>query len=338
MNTSTPGHDESVAEQLLCPTDTEDLLHAACQAPSLHNSQPWAFAAGPRHVEVYADASRQLRNSDPTGRSLLISCGAAVFNLRVAAEHLGFHPRVRLVPNPADPTLVALATFDRRSPRGGRLGRFYPAITRRRTNRLPFRNQTLPHAVLAAFDESARAEGAMLRIYDDPGEVNRIVDLLQRADLANASEPGRATERQAWIGGRLRDDGIPAGSLGPVPVGARTAFRDLGQAVGVPRDHAEFEATPIVAILSTEHDRPVDWVRAGQALERVLLEATLADVSASFLNHPLEHDDLRQLVPSPTSGIGHSHMILRLGYGAEVPATPRRPLRLVQRDPRVADL
>ena len=74
------------------------LLRAAVRAPSLHNTQPWAFGFGDRHVELYADSSRHLPRADSTGRSLLVSCGAALFNLRVAAAHLGMHPRVRSCP------------------------------------------------------------------------------------------------------------------------------------------------------------------------------------------------------------------------------------------------
>ena len=72
-------------------------------------------------------------------------------------------------------------------------------------------------------------------------------------------------------------------------------------------------------------------MRSGQALERLLLEATAAGVAASFLNQALEQDDLRFLVRSPLTGVGHSQMILRLGYGEEVPATPRRPPVIIER-------
>lgn len=334
MNAVQLAPERVVLDSLLGPTETDILLRAATLAPSLHNSQPWAFAVGPRHVEVFADPSRQLRNTDPTGRSLLISCGAALFNLRIAAEHLGFHPRVRLLPAEADPTSVALLEVDHRHPKPAGLDRFYAALARRRTNRRPFRDRTIPHSVLAALGEAARVEGAMLRMYDDADEVARIIDLLHDADLADHTEPARTTERQLWVGGGGRDDGIPVTSLGPRPAGPRTAFRDLGQAVGVPRDYATFEATPAVAVLSTLHDERVDWVRAGQALERLLLTGTAAGLSASFLNQPLEQDDLRWLVRSPATGVGYSHMILRLGYGDEVPATPRRPLADVRRLPR----
>ena len=338
MRAKEPGHDGPVADTLLTSTATNLLLRAATLAPSLHNSQPWAFGVGHRRVEVFAAPSRQLRNTDPTGRSLLISCGAALFNLRVAAEHLGFHPRVRLLPDDDDPTLVAVVEVDHRHPPPGGLGVHYAAIPARRTNRRPFRDQTIPHSVLAALGEAARAEGAMLRMSDDPDEVARIIDLLHDADLADHTEPARTTEREAWVGGVRRDDGIPAHPLGPRPSEPRTPFRDLGQAVAVARDYAAFETTPTVAILSTTQDQRVDWLRAGQALERLLLAATAAGLSASFLNQPLEQDDLRCLVRSPTTGVGHSHMILRLGYGDKVPATPRRPLAQVRRQLRATPM
>jgi hypothetical protein len=180
--------------------------------------------------------------------------------------------------------------------------------------------------------EAARAENAQLRIYDDPEEVSRIVALLHEADLAEAHEPAARVERHRWIGGPHRDDGIPVRSLGPRPDRPLTPFRDLGRGVGAPRDDAKFEQAPTVAILSTLHDERVDWLRAGQAMQRVLLEITRAGLAASFLNQPLEDEMLRGLVRSPLTGVGHSHMIMRIGYGDPVPATPRRPLSAVRRD------
>jgi Nitroreductase family len=311
--------------------DERALLKAATSAPSLHNSQPWSFDFHDDRLRIYADPSRQLTRADPSGRSVLISCGAALFNLRVAAEHLGFHPRVRLLPDAADQTVVASVRFGRRQVHVGGLARYHPAIAARRTNRLPFHDRSIPHSALAGMGEAARAENALLRIYDDPDEVARIVDLLHEADGDEAHDPALRVERQAWIGGPQRADGIPVRSLGPRPDGQSAPFRDLGRGVDVPREDARFEKTPTVAILSTLHDERVDWVRAGQALERVLLSATTAGLAASFMNQPLEQVALRGLVKSPTTGVGYTHMIMRMGYGDPVPTTPRRPLSAVRR-------
>ena len=64
------------------------------------------------------------------------------------------------------------------------------------------------------------------------------------------------------------------------------------------------------------------------------LEATASGLAASFLNAPVEHDDLRWLVRNPVSGVGRTHMLIRLGYGEKVPPTPRRPLDDVRRPAR----
>jgi hypothetical protein len=278
-------------------------------------------------VELYADASLQLRNADPSGRSLMISCGAAVFNLRVTSSYLGLCARPRLLPDPTDPTLVARVELARQRPDD--LDRFYDTLPARRTNRRPFQDRPLPRPVVSALSDAAQIEGAALHVFDDPEEVARIVGLLNDADMVERTEPARVEERARWVGDARveREAGIPSESLGPRPTQLGTPFRDLGPARSA-RDHAAFEKAPTLAILSTRTDQPVDWIRAGQALERVLLEATSASVSASFMNQPLEQDDLRWLVRHPLTGSGHSHMILRLGYGPPVPATPRRELQM----------
>ncbi len=226
------------------------------------------------------------------------------------------------------------STSDATTPGASSLAGYHPAVWQRRTNRLPFRDRPVPSSVVGRLADAALLEGAVLRVYDDEAEVHRIVDLLRDSDRADRNDPARVSERQAWIGRHGTGDGIPTRSLGPRPDGPAAAFRDLGHAVQTVRETATFEAAPTVAVLATHQDRPVDWVRAGQALQRVLLEATSSGLAASFLNAPVEHDDLRWLARSPLSGVGRTHTLLRLGYGEEVPPTPRRPLDDVRRPAR----
>lgn len=306
------------------------VLEAAVAAPSIHNSQPWRFEVGPRRIELYADPTRQLRIADGHGRSLLISCGAALFNLRVAAEHLGFHARVRLLPS-NNPILVAALDFDHRHTRPGLLDALYPALWQRRTNRYPFADRTPSSSMLARLGEAATQENALLRIYDDPDEVREVVDQLHHAEFEERHLPQVAAERAEWVSSDARDDGIPVDSLGPIPEQQNAAFRDLGKGQVLQRDVAPFEATPTVAVLSTKYDRPVDWVRAGQALERLLLVATNEGLAASFMNQPIEQAELRQQLRTPLAGHGHVQMLIRVGYGRPVPTTPRRSIASVVR-------
>lgn len=64
------------------------LITTATRAPSVHNTQPWRFRTGPDAVELWSDPRRKLR-TDPSGREMLISCGAALFGLRLAVRSLG---------------------------------------------------------------------------------------------------------------------------------------------------------------------------------------------------------------------------------------------------------
>ena len=72
-----------------CPPSAviAELLRTAALAPSMHNTQPWRFGfiRASQTIELYADPSRMLAHSDPTGRAVHIACGAALFNLRLAA-------------------------------------------------------------------------------------------------------------------------------------------------------------------------------------------------------------------------------------------------------------
>jgi hypothetical protein len=317
----------TTTERLVDQQVEQVLLEAATRAPSVHNSQPWRFVVGPRRITVHADPERQLRVADAPGRALLVSCGAALMNLRVAAEHLGFHPRVRILPAPDDPTLVATVDVDHRHPRGGRLADLYPAIAARRTNRYPFADRRVPQSVLAEVIEAVDLEHAVLRVYDDPAEVDRVVGLIRAAELdAALTLPAAAIERADWVRRQREGEGIPADSLGPRPVSIRTPHRDLAPGADPERERVPFETTPTIAVLSTMHDQRADWVRAGMALERALLVLTRAGVSASFMNQPVELPDVRWLLRSPLTGVGQAQMVLRIGHGPPVPLTPRRPL------------
>src|SRR5690349_13511522 len=94
----------------------ERVVGLACRAPSVHNSQPWLWHIVDDTLELYADHSRQLKVSDPDGRNLVISCGAAVHHAHEAGRALGLAVRVDLLPDTSDSDLLARITFSRGRP------------------------------------------------------------------------------------------------------------------------------------------------------------------------------------------------------------------------------
>jgi nitroreductase len=317
---------------------TEQLLQAAVAAPSMHNTQPWRFRvtdAG-HVVELHADPARQLRYGDPSGRAMHIACGAALFNLRIAAEVAGWQPAVLLLPDPGTPLLLATVRFGGPSAAGDTERELHAAIERRHTSRQPFSNRPVPPGVLAELTEAASLEGAILHILDH-NETVRVLQLVSDAERAQRADPAYGAELAQWVGGPRDRDGIPDTALGPRSPDSPTPVRDFtpGQQAG-PVGYAWFETIPQLAVLSTRSGSTADWLRAGQALQRVLLTATARGIAATPLTQPLETGDA-WLVRDPRSGSEQPQMILRIGYGLPTPAAPRRPVADVLDEPEPDD-
>ncbi|WP_228980876.1 nitroreductase family protein [Streptomyces sp. DH12] len=294
----------------------------AVTAPSMHNAQPWSFryerARGV--LTLRPDPARTMPNADPSTRGLHIGCGAALFNLRVAAAHAGWAARIRLLPEDTDPGTPAVITFVPGDEEEGVAG-LHPAIGRRRTNREPFGDEAVPQALLDGLRGAARAEGARLEFPDD-WQVQQLLDLAWEAEYLEKLSPAVREEVARWA-----SEGIPPSALGPRRHESRGPVRDLAGGRRIEgRAAAVFERSPCLAVLGTRGDAREDWLRAGQAMERVLLQATLDGLAASLNSQALEWRELRWLLRDPLSETGHPQMLIRLGYGPDVPPTARRPV------------
>ena len=200
------------------------LLAAAVAAPSIHNTQPWRFGLDPdsRSILVHVDRGRRLPTTDPHLRAQYLSVGAAVFNIRVAAESLGWEPVVRLRPAPDDPDL--LATVQLTEPTAGRkpsLSELYGAVERRHTSRMPFTGRPVPDPIVNEMISSARAEGAHLEVPDIMA-TRRLLRLTAAAEARNAGHPARVAEARTWITAPGADAayGIPFTALVRAETGA----------------------------------------------------------------------------------------------------------------------
>lgn len=143
------------------------LVAEAVFAPSMHNAQPWRFRflRSEGALMLLADPDRAMPRSNPGNRALHIGCGAALFNLRVGAAHTGLTPVVRLLPDPAQPLLLAavqLAEVRRPTPDQDDVARLHPAIRERHTSRYPFADKDIPEDVRTALRRAADLEGADL--------------------------------------------------------------------------------------------------------------------------------------------------------------------------------
>ena len=308
----------------LSESATRQVVSAAGMAPSLFNTQPWRFRLCPDRIEVHADLGRRLIAHDPEDRELRIACGAALFNLRLALHAHGVTPVVTIAPGDLPGALAVV----RRGPvtvQSRDDAALHEAITRRRTNRHPFLDAPMPDAYRRVLTYAAGAEGAELRAVTNPAERFELRCIIAAADQRQRADVVCRAEMDAWTGYRDgHSDGVPLAAAGPKPEPQDPwVFRDMGNGFARPRTE-DFEAEPFVVVLSTRMDGPGCQVRAGQALQRVLLTATALGLTASFLSQPIEVNEQRHELRRLLADGWHPQAVVRLGFGAPAAATPRR--------------
>ncbi len=323
--------------------DLRPVLELASSAPSVHNTQPWRFVWDGTALHVLEDASRSLPVLDPDGRERIISCGAAVLHGRLALAALGHACRTTVLPDPARPELLATLTVHGRAEPSEQDRALACAIPRRATDRDPYDVRRVPDDVRQSLERAAEQEGAWLRFVGDDGSDDAIElqVLLASADASQRTDPDYLAELAAWRRDRERE-GVPSRALPSVPTDRRAStwvVRDFDAGVqagqadgplgpgpgGEPTDPPPAEH-PAVLVIGTAGDTRADWLMAGQALARVLLEGTLADVAAQPLTQVLEVPVLRARMRHALGVVGHPQMLLRLGYGSAGAVSRRRPV------------
>jgi len=307
------------------------VARAAADAPSVYNTQPWRFATHHHAIRLYADSRRKLACADPAGREMLISCGAALFNLRLAVRRLGFAAQVRLLPDPAEADLLAEIDWGWYAPPTAEETLLYQSIARRHTHRGPF-TADIPPLLTGDLVRIARQEQAQLQVIYDSRCHRPLAGLVCAAEHIQATSPGLAAERARWARppGDRRSDGVPTTAYPAQPDGLAFTGRDFacGTGWGYPPKSPPPgpEAIGLVAVLSTKDDGRVAWLLAGQALQRLLLYATSQGASAAFHTQPLELPQTRRRVRAEFTDGAYPQMLLRLGRDGHPVTTPRRPV------------
>lgn len=305
----------------------EFLLRYAVLAPSGHNTQPWHFKITDDGVEVLADFARRLPVADPMDRELMISIGAAILNLRVAAAHFGFESTVMYED---DGAFVALRETCNPDPE---LRRLFPAITKRHTNRAEFDRREIDPETLdrlcAVVDECDLAR------FVTPTERARTAELVEEADHRLMADAGWREELAAWVRPNESEhgDGMTGDAFGiPGPLSAFAPWLvrkyDLGDAVGK-QDRMLAENAAGLIVITGDDDRAT-LIRVGETLERLLLVLTSLGVQYAFLNQPVQVPELRRELANLVRTPKPPQLLLRIGYARPVRnPMPRRNIEAV---------
>jgi nitroreductase len=318
-------------QSLLAPAEVRAIVATAGRAPSVHNTQPWAITWDGTAFTLTAETWRGLTVTDRDGRELVISCGAAVFNMRLALRKLGLDSHVALTPS-ENPRLLA-----RVEPRPGVAAnaaerRMFAAIARRHTYRGPFEDRPVSSELEVGLQDAARAEGALLVYMTQPGQRANVLHLARSAERELARDPRVRDELTAWTPApsERRPDGVPSSAYAhpsPLPSADELPARDFDLGRNIAQLPEPASAAGTLAVLATEGDNARDWLLAGQALQRMLLTATQHSALTAIHSQVVELAHTRSELRRELASAGMPQLLLRFGYAAPrtAPATtPRR--------------
>lgn len=318
-------------------------LEVAVRAPSIHNTQPWRWRLDGDGLTLLADRSRQLAVADPDGHSLLLSCGATLRLAELALQSAGWRIETTYLPESdghgaGDPDVLAVVRPLGRVPEpAARLAAAVDAALCRRSDRRPFTAEPVSETERELLRAQASDDHAWIDFPDRPDRHTELVAAVSWADRVERNDEAYLAEMQHW----LRDpqvhallDGVPTGSIPHVPEDearhSDVPLRDFEVGVtGGQLIQLDMDEKPLIVVVFTPADEPIDHLRAGATMMRLMLSAAMRGLASCPLSQAVDFAAFRARLRGRMGWVGSPQMMLRIGYPSApvtaLPRTPRRP-------------
>lgn len=307
----------------------DQVIRLACRAPSVHNTQPWRWRVDGSRIQLRADRERQLAISDPDGRNLTISCGAALHHLAVASAGVGRALVVTRLPDDNDPDLLAVAELGCPMPISPADAELLEALRRRVTDRRRFTSWPVPEERLDKLAVDDERWGTRILALHGEAARDTLERLVNRAMEVQGGDSRYADEQRQWTG-RTSSDGVPTDSLPPHEHAAERRDR-FDRVVGRLAGATSLERSDGVLAICTARNDVRAWLDAGEALSALWLRTTVAGLSLMPLSQVIEVEETRQaLFDQLFFAMARPQLLVRIGWQAvgrtPIPLTPRREL------------
>ncbi len=269
------------------PVAHDLLAEAVRRAPSGGNTQPWSASRNGDVLTIALDPSTTSA-LDIELRGSRVALGAAAYNARVAAAHLG-----RSVETTVSDDAVIVQMTDAEPDTG--LAGLFEAMMNRSTNR---NYGTGKHGLTdqqhAALADAAEAEGARVVVLADSAHIRCAANILAASDRARYLTPRLHREMMSelrWPGDAQPNTGIDIHSLGMdiadlskldiirrLDVMSLLKDWDAGQALGSDTVDRVHSCAALAVVLVSGSDAQ-DYIKGGSATQRVWIAAEMTDLA-----------------------------------------------------------
>jgi hypothetical protein len=307
------------------------LLNYAVRAPSHQNTQPWKFRINATSLDIMIDRERALTFVDPNFRELIISCGAAVQMIEVAARYFGFEPVVTLSPDKSTTDWLAQVELKNDYQPTRQDKKIFRAIKHRQTNRRWFDDSQVADSVLQECLTYAPKNATDLHFSNDKHLKTEFAALTALAVRMQFSQPWYRLELASNFSSRLsmRKNGMRSYGFSPrqlpTPIN-KILFQsfDMGKEVSKYNQQKIQTGSPALGVFSSPQDNQNDWVNIGRALSHTLLTLTSHGFCVSYMNQSVQVESLRLKLKNLLKIDGIPQLVIRIGKADSVVPTPRR--------------
>jgi len=304
------------------------------RAPSIHNTQPWRWVYRPGVLELYADRSRQLPALDPDGRSMVLSCGAALELARLGFAAAGWRTDVDRLPDPDHRDLLARIHAVGRTTVDPATVERAKAAERRHTERRPFLVEPVTDEEIHALLGTATDTGIYAHAVRRSDEQLDLAVVFFWADGVELSDPAYRSELVHWTRATDAPDGVPATAVPHVSAGAPrhadVPMRDFEAGIAGDQQLVDLvDERPLYIVLFSIADDRAARLRAGEAYARISVEAERLGLASSAMTQAVDLPAVRERFRLLMNWPDHPQMVLRVGYPQPGPTpapTGRRPL------------
>lgn len=309
-----------------------ELVRYATLAANSHNTQPWQFRLSDRSILVLPDSRRRLPAVDPDDHHVFASLGCAVENMVQAARAFGLRAVPRYDPEGRGIRVDLEAAPPERTD-------LFDAIPHRQSTRTVYDGRSVPPEHLRLLEAAGNGQGVRMLLFTERKQREEILSYLVAGNSAQMDDVAFVEELKSWIrfsyGSALSTrDGLFSKSSGnpvlPDWIGRLILNLVFTKEAENRNYESQLRSSAGVAVFVSDKNEPAYWAEAGRCSQRFALQATALQLRHAFINQPVEVPAVRgQFATYLGIGDHRPDLVMRFGYGPELPRSLRRPVEHV---------